>query len=114
MRAACTVFKECRIQKAVAVFIHRLQPWLLCLSRKKSIFKLKIKIFGLMFLEPVAQAGSRGAGGGAVPTAGDSDDGLPPAVVGTIAVGAAVLAVGTTILIAGRRPRTTEDPSHPR
>ncbi len=61
----------------------------------------------------VAQADSRGAGGGAVPTAGDSDDGLRPAVVGAIAIGAAVLAVGTTILIAGRRPRPTADPDTP-
>lgn len=54
----------------------------------------------------VAQAGSQGAGGRTVPTTGDSDGGLPPAAVGGIAVGAAVLAVGATFLIAGRRPRS--------
>lgn len=52
----------------------------------------------------VAQAGTQGAGGAVVPSAG-GDDGLAPAAVGAIAVGAAVLAVGATVLIAGRRPR---------
>ena len=61
----------------------------------------------------VAQAGTRGAGGGGVPSATDGDDGLAPAAVGAIAVGAAVLAVGTTVLVAGRRPRLPSNPDTP-
>ncbi len=63
----------------------------------------------------VAQAGGRGAGGAPVPRPGDGDGGLPPAAVGAIAVGAAALAIGATVLIAGRRPRPTTpaDPPGP-
>jgi len=62
----------------------------------------------------VAQAGNQGAGGRTVPATGDADGGLPPAAVGAIAVGAAALAVGTTLLIAGRRPRSPSDTDTPR
>ena len=62
----------------------------------------------------VAQAGTQGAGGRTVAPSGDGEGGLAPAAVGAIAVGAAVLAVGTTFLIAGRRPRGGTDPNTPR
>ena len=53
----------------------------------------------------VAQAAQVGAGNQLLPSVEDSDGGLPPAAVGGIALTAALLAVGTTILISLRRPR---------
>lgn len=58
----------------------------------------------------VAQAGSQGAGGRTVPAPGDREGRLAPAAVGAIAGGAAILAVGTTVLLAGRRPRRDQSP----
>jgi hypothetical protein len=50
-------------------------------------------------------AANLAAGGSSIPPPEDRTGGIPPVLVGTIAFGAAIVAVGGTILLAGRRPK---------